>query len=86
MADQYTNDQVADIIEKEGLGFAISDYMSGDAIQDPELAEMWSDCRALMHEIRERVAPNSIQSFDEPVVIDYDDDEWADDDDDETDY
>lgn len=42
---------VAQIIENEGLGYAIQHYMRGKDIADPKLAAMWDECRDLMDEI-----------------------------------
>lgn len=36
--EKYTLEQVADIVESEGLGYAVMDYMSADKIEDEDLA------------------------------------------------
>lgn len=39
----YTKDEVREIVDSEGLGYAVLDYMSGDQIEDPELRQAWVD-------------------------------------------
>jgi len=36
-----TNEEVKDIIDNEGLGYAIQDYMSSDDFEDAQLAKLW---------------------------------------------
>lgn len=43
--DKMTVAQVVDVIDSEGLGYAIRDYMSGDFIEDQELAKLWDEAR-----------------------------------------
>lgn len=40
MSRKYTLEEVADIVQIEGLGYAIQHYMSGESIEDPELAQL----------------------------------------------
>lgn len=43
-----TNGEAVDIIENEGLGYAVQHYISGDAFADPKTARLWNDAdRAL---------------------------------------
>lgn len=37
----YTNAELADIIEDEGLGYAVSEYVSADQIEDPTMRALW---------------------------------------------
>jgi hypothetical protein len=54
--EKYTIEQVADIANEEGVDYAIQHYMSGDSIEDPQLAEMWDDCRRLINKIERYIA------------------------------
>lgn len=38
---KYTIADVADIVESEGLGYAVMDYMSAEKIEDEDLARLW---------------------------------------------
>lgn len=38
---QNTNGDAVDIIENEGLGYAIRHYTSGDDFKDPETHRLW---------------------------------------------
>lgn len=54
-----TMNEVLDIIESEGLGYAIQSYMHGDKIGDPTLAKMWSAAGLMLDAIEEYVAHRS---------------------------
>jgi hypothetical protein len=41
MEKEYTNGDAADIIEDEGLGYAVQHYCSADSFKDPVTAELW---------------------------------------------
>jgi hypothetical protein len=40
-----SNRQVADIVEMEGLGYAVQNYMSADQIKDQKLAALWKTAK-----------------------------------------
>ncbi len=42
MGDKYTNGDAVDIIENEGVGYAVQHYISGDSFKDPKTAELWN--------------------------------------------
>lgn len=52
---KYDLIEVADIVENEGLGYAVVDYMSGDSIADPELAALWDQAAGLLNRIKEKL-------------------------------
>jgi hypothetical protein len=52
---KLTNDQVRDIIEHEGLGYAIADYLPASRIKSKRLAEMWQVAADVMNEIRKEL-------------------------------
>lgn len=37
-----TNGYAVDVIENEGLGYAVKDYIHGGAFKDPETARLWT--------------------------------------------
>lgn len=86
----YNIEEVGEIVEVEGLGYAIQDYMTGASIEDPVLAKKWDECKELMHEIRDILFPGGIVALDEPARDDDEDDEddedWDDDDFDDEGY
>lgn len=48
MPTKKTKQEVADIIEMEGLGYAITDYLDADNIEDEELSILWGRADAAM--------------------------------------
>ena len=51
MARKKTSEQVAQIVESEGLGYAIQSYLSPNEIKDKELADLWREAAEIMNEI-----------------------------------
>lgn len=43
MKRTFNNQQVADLIMDEGIGYAVRDYLSPDSIEDEELRKLWLD-------------------------------------------
>jgi hypothetical protein len=41
MPGERTNGDAVDIIENEGLDYAVRHYISGDEFKDPETAKRW---------------------------------------------
>lgn len=50
---KYTTEQVAGIVDCEGLGYAVTDYLGADSIEDPELARLWRQAKEALDEINE---------------------------------
>ena len=59
---KLSNTEVAEIIEAEGLGYAISSYLSSDRIADSRLQEAWQQAETAMNVIE------SILGVDEDVI------------------
>lgn len=55
MSRKLTNKTVAGIIESEGIGYAIKDYLSPDQIKDPVLAKLWETAREAINAVEEYV-------------------------------
>ena len=53
MPKKLTNRKIADIVEWEGLGYAITDYMGSNDFEDQHLAELWDQAQTVLHEIQE---------------------------------
>lgn len=49
MDELYSNAEVHALIENEGIGYAVQDYLRADRIQDEDLAQMWADARELLN-------------------------------------
>jgi hypothetical protein len=49
--EKYSIEQVADIVESEGLGYAIQHYMSADSIEDEDLARLWRIAKEALDQI-----------------------------------
>lgn len=50
-----TVEEIADIINAEGLGYAIQHYLSGSNIEDQKLSKMWDEAESLLCRIEERI-------------------------------
>lgn len=49
----YSKQEVADIVEREGLDEAIHQYLDAEAIEDGALSRAWAKARAIRQEIEE---------------------------------
>ena len=49
--EKYSIQTVIDIINSEGLGYAVKDYMSGENIADEKLAKLWDIATNALREI-----------------------------------
>jgi len=49
--EKLTNAQVKDIVEEEGIAYAIQKYMSSDDIADPLLKEAWEHAKEALEGI-----------------------------------
>jgi hypothetical protein len=52
-SDKKTLKEVAKIVDSEGLGYAIEDYMDADRIEDPKLRAEWRRAKQSIDKIRE---------------------------------
>lgn len=46
-----TIEEVAVIVENEGIGYAVTGYLSADRIEDPDLRRMWETAREALEAI-----------------------------------
>lgn len=46
-----TNEEVADIVEQEGLGYSVMDYLSSEQIEDEVLRALWENAADLLYKI-----------------------------------
>lgn len=56
-----TNEQVARIVDREGLDYAVTAYMGSEDFEDRHLAMLWSRAREILDEITEileKASPN----------------------------
>lgn len=51
--EKKTNQEVICIIEDEGFGYAVHDYISADSIEDKELAEKWKAAKLALDAIED---------------------------------
>lgn len=51
--EKVTLEEVAQIIDSEGIGYAITGYLTYDKIADPRLAELWLQAQQVLAEIEE---------------------------------
>ena len=51
MEHEYSNEEVRDIIEQEGFGYAVTCYMGPTAIADPRIKVLWKQAQDAMKEL-----------------------------------
>lgn len=54
---KYCLQEVADIVDNEGIGYAITAYMSHKAIEDEELASLWEQADEVLSKIEKILEP-----------------------------
>lgn len=52
-------EEVAQIVDSEGLGYAITDYLSPENIEDEGLRELWLQAQTHLNLIEQKLAPYS---------------------------
>ncbi len=55
---KYSIEEVAKIVENEGLGYAITSYMSHDVIEDDKLAGLWKQASDVLTQIEKLLEPH----------------------------
>lgn len=58
---KYSNEQMTSIIEREGLDYAIMDYITGECIEDEELAQLWDSAREALEAICKKLEPYGLE-------------------------
>ena len=53
MSEKMSIREVADLVENEGIGYAIECYLGADEIEDENLRDKWRRVGVLIGEIRE---------------------------------
>lgn len=51
MSEKKSLEEVAQIVQCEGLGYAVQHYMSGDEIENKTLREFWEEASRLLNQI-----------------------------------
>lgn len=49
----YTAKQVSEIVDSEGLGYAVTEYLNASSIQDPELRAAWAEAAAALAKVQQ---------------------------------
>lgn len=49
---KYSLEDMAEIIDSEGLGYAIEDYVNSEDIEDPRLVDLWDQATVTLAAIR----------------------------------
>ncbi len=57
MAKELGLQTVAEIVDNEGLGYAVLHYLSGVSIEDPELAKLWDEAAVILKKIETILEP-----------------------------
>ncbi|MNW59546.1 hypothetical protein D3C74_374670 [compost metagenome] len=53
--NKKTIEDVRDIVEMEGLAYAISDYLSHNNIEDETLASLWKEAEVSINKVAEYI-------------------------------
>lgn len=48
---KVTKEELAQIVDSEGLGYAVQHYLSADKIEDEELSRLWKEAGELLNKI-----------------------------------
>jgi hypothetical protein len=67
---KYSATAVADIVENEGLDYAIQHYIVSESITDPELSQLWEEARTVLNEIDKRLEDAKQERYDEDMPED----------------
>jgi hypothetical protein len=54
---KYSVQEVAEIVESEGLGYAITGYLDADKIEDETLRELWKQAADILGKIEKIIEP-----------------------------
>jgi hypothetical protein len=61
--EKLSVEEVAEIVDCEGLDYAIQHYMGPDSIEDPNLAMLWADARETLAAIEKILYPDGIEAW-----------------------
>lgn len=51
--EQYTNGEAVDILDNEGMSYAVMDYCDGSYFKDPETAKLWDAAGKALEDLRQ---------------------------------
>ncbi len=51
MPDKKSNFEISEIIEQEGLGYAVQHYLNAAACADPEMKKLWAQAKEALDKI-----------------------------------
>ena len=55
MAGLYSDDELIEIIDSEGLGYAITSYLNSDRIEDETTRELWKECEEKLRKLQDHL-------------------------------
>lgn len=53
--DLYTNEDLAAVVDNEGLGYAVQHYLAAERIADPEVRKLWQEAADALDRLSERI-------------------------------
>jgi hypothetical protein len=62
--DLKSNDEAMDILENEGTGYAVQDYISASAFEDPKTRELWQAAGDALSALERHVQTATGREFD----------------------
>lgn len=57
MTEKLSIKQVAEVVEMEGLGYAVTDYLGSGSIEDESLAKAWKEAKTALRKIETIIEP-----------------------------
>lgn len=58
-----TNGYAVDIIENEGIGYAVQHYIDGDSFKDPETRRLWNEASLALSELESYLRAETGRDF-----------------------
>jgi len=53
MKKKKTIEDLYDIVQNEGLGYAVSDYVNADTIEDDEMRKLWENASEALKKVED---------------------------------
>lgn len=61
--EKLSNDEVAEVVSYEGIGYTVTCNMNSDSIADPELAKLWDDAQTALNDITNFLFPDGEEKW-----------------------
>jgi len=62
---KYSCSEIKNVLQNEGLAYAVTCYMASDQIADPKLAKLWDECANKIDELNSYIEKHSEEEDDD---------------------